>query len=1037
MTIKSIAPSSFASSLWLTIGMLAALAFSFAIYIWSEKQIDRANEMRHQSFLLTSELRQSSDDLTRMVRTYVATGNPIYKKHYLNILDIRNGKRPRPEEYQQVYWDLVMMGGKPPRADGHQAIALLDLIRQAGFTEQEYRKLAKAKANSDDLSTVELNAMKLVETPGPEAEASRTKALQMLYDEKYHQSKAAIMKPIYEVNSMMEEHSLNAVHAAETIATILQILLASFVFGLILSLRRTYLALKAQLGGSIDEVQAQIAKISNGNFSPSLAIADDMENSVLGWLARKQANLIEMDRERKRVEKYEKFRSRILELLAGDESLPNILKVLVRNVEKLNPEMLCSILLLDSEGRHLGKSIAPSLPDSYNTAIDGIRIGMGVGSCDTAAFTSKRVIVDDIATHPYWAPYKELAAKAGLGACWSQPILCSSGQVLGTFTIYHGKSHTPTESEIYLIEQSTRLASIAIERRLAEQNLRIAAIAFESQEGMLVTDANRAILRVNRAFTSITGYTEKEVIGKHPGMLSSGRHDVDFYAEMWESINRTGAWEGEVWNRRKNGEVYPEHLTFTAVKGSDGIVMNYVASLTDITMSKAASEEIRSLAFYDPLTRLGNRRLLLDRLQHALASSARTDRRGALLFLDLDHFKTLNDTLGHDVGDLLLQQVAQRLETCVREGDTVARLGGDEFVVMLEGLSEQSIEAAAQTEAIGNKILATLAQLYPLATHEYHSTPSIGATLFNGHELEMEELLKQADIAMYQAKAEGRNTLRFFDPLMQASITARADLEHELRKALGNQQFHLYYQIQVDSSHHPLGAEALIRWIHPERGLVPPAEFIPLAEDTGLMVPIGQWVLDTACAQLKTWQQKVLTRELTLSVNVSVKQFRQANFVDIVQATVQRHAINPMRLKLELTESLLLENIEDTIATMNALKEIGVRFSLDDFGTGYSSLQYLKKLPLDQLKIDQSFVRDIAVDINDQAIVLTIIAMAKSLNLDIIAEGVEVENQRQLLLNKGCTTYQGFLFGMPVPIEQFEELLKPNERISSISNLGC
>lgn len=1023
MTMNSIAPGSFARSRWLTIGMLAALSFSLAIFVWSEKQIDRANQMRHQSFLLISELRQSSDDLTRMARTYVATGNPIYKKHYQDILDIRNGKKPRPEKYQQVNWDLVMMAGKPPRADGLQAIALLDLIRQAGFTEQEYRKLAVANANSDDLAAIELNAMKLVETTGPEAEASRTRTLQMLYDEKYHQSKAAIMKSINEVNSMMDERTLNAVHAAEACATILQILLASFVIGLILALRWTYLALKALLGGSVDERQAQIARVSSGNFSPFLAIANDMENSVLGWLAKKQASLIEMDHERKRIEKYEKFRSRILELLAGNESLPNILKVIVRTVEKLNPAMLCSILLLDSEGRHLGKGLAPSLPDFYNTAIDGIKIGMGVDSCGAA--TRKRVTVDDnIAKHPHWATYKERAASAGLDACWSQPILCSSGQVLGTFTIYHHEAHTPAASDIHLIEQSARLASIAIERRLAEQNLRIAAIAFESQEGMLVTDANRAILRVNHAFTNITGYTEQEVIGKHPGMLSSGRHNVDFYAEMWECINRTGAWEGEVWNRRKNGEIYLEHMTFTAVKGSDDIVMNYVASLTDITMSKAASEEIRSLAFYDPLTQLGNRRLLLDRLQHALASSARTNRRGALLFLDLDHFKTLNDTLGHDIGDLLLQQVAQRLETCVREGDTVARLGGDEFVVMLEGLSEQPIEAAAQTETIGKKILATLDQIYSLATYEHHSTPSIGATLFNGHELEIEELLKQADIAMYQAKAEGRNTLRFFDPLMQASITARANLEHELRKALGNQQFHLYYQIQVDSLQQPLGAEALIRWRHPEHGLVSPAQFIPLAEDTGLIVPIGLWVLDTACAQLKTWQQKMLTRDLTLSVNVSVKQFRQANFVDQVQATVQRHAINPMLLKLELTESLLLENIEDTIATMNALKEIGVRFSLDDFGTGYSSLQYLKKLPLDQLKIDRSFVQDIAVDLSDQAIVLTIIAMAHILKLDIIAEGVEIEDQRLLLLNKGCTTYQGYLFGRPVPIEQFEALLK-------------
>ncbi|MDO8207221.1 MAG: EAL domain-containing protein, partial [Gallionella sp.] len=412
-----------------------------------------------------------------------------------------------------------------------------------------------------------------------------------------------------------------------------------------------------------------------------------------------------------------------------------------------------------------------------------------------------------------------------------------------------------------------------------------------------------------------------------------------------------------------------------------------------------------------------------------LASSTRSGRKGALLFIDLDNFKTINDTLGHDIGDLLLQQVAQRLESCMREGDTVARIGGDEFVVMLEDLSEHTIEAAAQTEAVGEKILTALNQLYQLASHEHHSTASIGVTLFNGHQQAIDELLKQADIAMYQSKKAGRNTLCFFDLQMQEVINARASLEGELHKALEKQQFHLYYQIQVDSSRRPLGAEALIRWIHPERGLVSPTQFISLAEETGLILPIGQWVLETACAQLKLWQQDVLTRDLILAVNVSAKQFNHADFVAQTRATVQRHDINPMRLKLELTESLFLENIEDIIATMNALKELGVQFSLDDFGTGYSSLQYLKRLPLDQLKIDQSFVRDLAVDGSDKAIVSTIIAMARNLNLDVIAEGVETEDQQQLLLGSGCTNYQGYMFGKPMPIEQFEALLKKGKSL--------
>ncbi len=434
--------------------------------------------------------------------------------------------------------------------------------------------------------------------------------------------------------------------------------------------------------------------------------------------------------------------------------------------------------------------------------------------------------------------------------------------------------------------------------------------------------------------------------------------------------------------------------------------------------------ELNNLAFYDTLTGLPNRRLLLDRLRRAFASSQRAGQDGALMFIDLDKFKDLNDTLGHDFGDLLLQKTAERLESCMRKSDTVARLGGDEFVILLEDLSSHPIHAALQAKAVGDKILAVVNQPFLLITHEYHITLSIGATLFSDNATSAEELLKRADIAMYQAKKAGRNTLRFFNQEMQDVINARTSLEDDLRRALESQEFQLYYQIQVDDMHRPFGVEALIRWIHPDRGLVAPAQFIPLAEESGLILSIGKTVLESACTRLKAWQQDAATSDLTLAVNISAVQFHQVEFVAQVQSLVQSHAIVPARLKLEITEGVLLKNVESAIATMNALKEIGIRFALDNFGTGYSSLQHLKRLPIDQLKIDQSFIRDIATDGSDKAIVSAIIAMAHSLDLNVIAQGVETVDQRQFLLDKNCKHYQGFLFGKPEPIEQFEALLR-------------
>jgi len=564
------------------------------------------------------------------------------------------------------------------------------------------------------------------------------------------------------------------------------------------------------------------------------------------------------------------------------------------------------------------------------------------------------------------------------------------------------------------------LRDISHQKRV-ESELRIASTAFNIQMGMAITDAKNVILRVNKAFTDITGYRPDEVLGRNPNLLSSGRHDKAFYQTMFESIAQTGMWAGEIWNRHKDGGIFPEWLTVTAVKDEAGVITNYVSAFSDISERKAAENQIRSLAFYDPLTDLPNRRLLMDRLELAMMVSSRTNQCSALLFIDLDNFKSVNDTLGHHVGDDLLRQVAKRLSATVRSNDTVARLGGDEFVIMLESLGDNASDAAQQADTIGQKVLATLDHDLEFSGVRFHSTASIGVAMFCGLGESIDELLKRADLSMYEAKAGGRNALRFFDPQVQAAVEAKAAMEVALRLAIEQGQLVVYYQLQVDARGLPVGAEALVRWMHPQRGLVSPLEFIDLAEQSGLILPLGAFVLDTACQQLATWHRDPELAHLTLAVNVSAKQFHQTHFVDEVLTTLLRTGADPNRLKLELTESLLVDNINDVIVKMKSLKTLGVGFSLDDFGTGYSSLAYLSRLPLDQLKIDQGFVRDIQTSDQAAAICAATIGLAHSLKIKVVAEGVETEAQRYFLSDlHHCDMLQGYLFGKPMPIDDFE-----------------
>jgi diguanylate cyclase (GGDEF)-like protein/PAS domain S-box-containing protein len=557
------------------------------------------------------------------------------------------------------------------------------------------------------------------------------------------------------------------------------------------------------------------------------------------------------------------------------------------------------------------------------------------------------------------------------------------------------------------------------EHKEAEEELQLAAITFESLQGIMITDPDATILRVNQAFTTVTGYPAEEVIGKNPNILHSDRHDQSFYEGLWRQLQIDGRFEGEIWDRRKDGSIFPIWQCITAVKNNRGETTHYVAVFTDLSEKKKFEEYISQLAFYDPLTDLPNRRLLLERIEQVLIQAKRKNTYAAILYMDLDRFKVLNDSMGHQTGDELLVQVAKRLKQSIRQEDTPTRLGGDEFVILVHTDTNRLDEATQKILNLAEKIMRKLNEPYLIKGNEHYFSSSMGVTLFSGQcQLAATHLLQQADTAMYRSKEKGRNTISFFDQSMQEAADKRLQIENALRMAIEQQQFTLYFQPQVDRTGRIISAEALIRWNHPNKGLIAPNEFIPIAEETGMIQQIGAWVIEAACRQIKQWQQAGRGYAY-VSINVSSQQFRQKDFVTNVRRAIVQADIESSQLMIEITESVLMQDINDTIEKMQALMELGIAISIDDFGTGYSSLAYLTQFPLSQLKIDQRFVKNIDVDKNSAVIVETIIAMAGNLGLKVIAEGVETERQLMFLVDKGCVGFQGYFFGKPVPVDQF------------------
>ncbi len=568
------------------------------------------------------------------------------------------------------------------------------------------------------------------------------------------------------------------------------------------------------------------------------------------------------------------------------------------------------------------------------------------------------------------------------------------------------------------------IAQDITERKTADAQQRVAASVFEnSAEGIMVTDTNGVIQRINRAFTRITGYSVEESVGRNPRFLQSGRQGPEFYQAMWTSVLERGCWQGEVWNRHKDGKIYPEWLSISRIPANGGGQERYVGIIADISRQKEAEAEILRLAFNDALTGLPNRTLLMDRLETNLARAQRAGHIDALLFLDLDHFKHVNDSLGHSVGDGLLKEVAQRLRESVREYDTVARLGGDEFVVLVNAVAEDHHLAVRRVRRAAEKIRAAIVKPMMIAGHELHTSPSIGIALIPLDADNAEDALKYSDKAMYQAKAKGRNTIQFFTLEMQSEAEQRLALENELRRAIEQEELEVHYQPIVDFSNGCIaGLEALVRWQHPRHGLIAPGRFIPIAEESGLILPIGQWVLDAACRQLRSWQEDGLP-PVFVAVNLSAVQFRQADITRHIAQSLRDSGLDPAYLELELTESLLVENVEMVIGILHELDAMGVRLSVDDFGTGYSSLSYLRRFRLHKLKIDRSFVEDLPDNADATAITTTIVQMAQNLGLKTVAEGVESIEQLAFLKDVGCDYAQGYLCSRPVPPDQVPDLL--------------
>lgn len=720
--------------------------------------------------------------------------------------------------------------------------------------------------------------------------------------------------------------------------------------------------------------------------------------------------------ERKQADQREQVKNQMLDMVARNAPLKDILGFLAQGVETENPEKQCSILLLDETRQCLRNFVAPSLPAGYNDAIENLKIGLNMGSCGTAAYTGKPVFVEDIQTDPSWKDFKALAAQFGLASCWSMPIIVDDHTVAGTLAIYHKTPKKPTQYDIEQLEYLANLARITIERHRTAEELKLSDSIFKNtSEAMLVIDIESKIVAANPAFTKISGYLASEVIGQQPSMFSSPKHSKAFYLAIKKELKTVGSWRGELTGIKKSGEEYINWVSINTIYDDDGQPFRRIVLFSDVTEKKKHEELIWFEANYDALTHLPNRRLFQERLKQEVIRANRIGTKVILLFLDLDGFKEVNDALGHQGGDQLLIEVARRLKEVVRVTDSISRLGGDEFTITLVDVDDYQVGTKVATA-----ILDLLQTPILIDAHTTYITGSIGITVYPDDALDAASLIKNADQAMYAAKKQGRNQYFYYTQEMQVIANKRSEQKRELRNALTNREFEIYFQPIIDyKSGKVTKAEALIRWIHPTLGVISPAEFIPLAEDTGLIHEIGSWVFCECIAQAVKWRETI-DPEFQISVNLSPVQFKNTAYFDRWFTLLDQIGCDNNCICVEITEGVLLDASESTANQLLRFRQAAIEVAIDDFGTGYSSLAYIKRIDVDYLKIDRAFITNIAIDANDYSLVEAITMMSHKLGLKVVAEGVETKAQLDLLNIIGCDYIQGYLYSRPLPQQAFE-----------------